>query len=196
MLEQIIEFDKELFLYLNGLGNDLWDSFWMFYTDKTHWIPFYLLLAYLIYRRLGTKMVVLTLITTILMISFTDQVTNLFKYSFERLRPCHQGGVKEIMRLVKANCGGQFGYFSGHSSNAMGVAVIVGLILKDKYKYLIYLLIIWAILMGYSRIYIGVHYPLDVLSGFIFGGLSGFGFYKLDKYLQTRFTLKERDLDN
>jgi len=193
MLDQLIEFDTELFLYLNRLGTETWDWFWMAYTTKWHWIPFYALLAYLLYKRLGTKMVVLTIIIAILMISFTDQITNLFKSGFERFRPCHQDGVKDIMRLVKENCGGRYGYFSGHSSNSMGVAMLVGLMLKNKYKYLIYILVIWAILMGYSRIYIGVHYPLDVISGFIFGGLSGFGFYKLDKYLQSRFTLKEVD---
>lgn len=193
MLEQLVEFDRELFLYLNGLGSETWDWFWMSYTTKWHWIPLYALLAYLIYKRLGTKMVILTLITAIFMVSFTDQVTNLFKHGFERLRPCHQEGVEEFMRLVKEGCGGRFGYFSGHSSNSMGVAILVGLILRDKYKYLVYVLFVWALLMGYSRIYIGVHYPLDVLSGFIFGGLSGFMFYKLDKYLQSRYTLKEVD---
>lgn len=196
MLDKIVAFDRELFLYLNGLGTPTWDAFWMFYTDKVHWIPFYLLLAFLIYKRLGTKMVVLTLIISILMVSFTDQITNLFKHNVARLRPCHEEGVSDIMRLVKSYCGGQFGYFSGHASNSMGVALLVGLVLKDKYRYLIYFLVVWALLMGYSRIYIGVHYPLDVLSGFIFGGFSGFGFYKLDKYLQSRFTVKEIDQEN
>ncbi|WP_179345652.1 phosphatase PAP2 family protein [Winogradskyella ursingii] len=193
MIEQLIELDQELFLYLNGLGNTYWDAFWLTYTAKIHWIPLYATLAYLIYRRLGTKMVVLTLITAILMVSFTDQITNLFKHGLERLRPCHEAGVAEVMRLVKDGCGGRYGYFSGHSSNSMGVAVIVGLILKNKYKYLLPMLIVWSILMGYSRIYIGVHYPLDVVSGLTFGAISGFGFYKLDKYLQSRFTLNEPD---
>ncbi|MBV7267933.1 phosphatase PAP2 family protein [Winogradskyella luteola] len=193
MLDQLIEFDKELFIYLNGLGTDTWDGFWLAYTNKVYWIPFYIFLAYLLYKRLGTKMVLLTLLIAILMVSFTDQITNLFKHGFERLRPCHQDGVKEVMDLVKSRCGGKYGYFSGHSSNSMGVAMLVGLMLKEKYKYLIYILIVWALMMGYSRIYIGVHYPLDVLSGFIFGGLSGFMFYKLDKYLQSRFTIKEVD---
>ncbi|WP_370003624.1 phosphatase PAP2 family protein, partial [Winogradskyella sp.] len=70
---------------------------------------------------------------------------------------------------------------------------LVGLLLRKKYKYLIYILAVWAITMGYSRIYIGVHYPLDVLSGLVFGALSGFAFYKLDKYLQSRFAIRKAD---
>ncbi|WP_452224217.1 phosphatase PAP2 family protein [Lacinutrix chionoecetis] len=187
MLEQLVELDHKLFLYLNSLGNVYWDAFWMTYTAKLHWIPFYALLAYLMYKRLNSKMFILTLIVIVFMITFTDQVANLFKSGVKRLRPCHNLELVDAMRLVKSYCGGQFGYFSGHASNSMAVAIFTGFILKDRYKYLIYLLIVWALLMGYSRIYIGVHFPLDVLSGAIFGGVSGYGFYRLDKYLQKRF---------
>lgn len=187
MLEQLVELDHNIFLYLNGLGNESWDAFWMAYTAKFHWIPFYALLAYLMYKRLNSKMFILTLIVIVFMITFTDQVTNLFKAGVGRLRPCHNAHLIDQMRLVKPWCGGQFGYFSGHSSNSMAVAVFAGLLLRDRYKYIVFILLFWAALMGYSRIYIGVHFPLDVISGFIFGALSGFGFYKLDKYLQKRF---------
>lgn len=191
MLDQLVQLDKELFIYLNNLGTETWDGFWMFYTTKFNWIPFYAVLLYLLYKRLNTKMFVLTIVVIALMITFTDQVSNLFKNQFvKRLRPCHETDVFSVMRLVKSYCGGQFGYFSGHASNSMAVAIFAGLMLKSKYKYLIYLLIIWALAMGYSRIYIGVHYPLDVLSGATFGGLSGFMFYKLDTYIQSRFKVK------
>ena len=163
----------------------------MAYTTKFNWVLFYAFLAYLMYKKYNTKAFVLTLIVVALMITFTDQVTNLFKHGFERFRPCHQEGVMEYMRLVKSRCGGKFGYFSGHSSNAMSVAIFVGCMLKYRFKYAVYLLVVWAILMGYSRIYIGVHYPLDVLSGFIFGALSGYMFYRLNNYVHNRFALRE-----
>lgn len=190
MLEQLIELDKELFIYLNGLGTKNWDGFWMFYTTKFNWIPFYAVLTYLMYKKLNTKMFLLTLVVVVLMISFTDQVTNLFKGGVKRLRPCYEEGVLEVMRLVRKTCGGRHGYFSGHSSNSMALAIFVGFMLKEKYKYLIYFMILWALVMGYSRIYVGAHYPLDVLSGVLFGALSGYVFYRLDKYLQSRFQLK------
>ncbi|ULC58547.1 phosphatase PAP2 family protein [Flaviramulus sp. BrNp1-15] len=191
MLDQLVEIDKELFIYLNSLGTETWDSFWMFYTTKFNWIPFYAILVYLMYRKLNTKMFILTLVVVALMITFTDQVSNLFKNVFvRRPRPCHNDEVFSVMRLVKSYCGGKFGYFSGHASNSMAVAIFTGFMLKEKYKYLIYFMIIWAAAMGYSRIYIGVHYPLDVLSGALFGALSGYIFYRLDKYIQSKFQLK------
>lgn len=190
MLEQLIQADKNLFLFLNGLGNPTWDGFWMFYTTKFNWIPLYAFLVYLMYRKLNTKMFLLTLLVIVLMVSFTDQVTNLFKHGIKRLRPCHEADVAGSMRLVKSWCGGQYSYFSGHASNSMAAAVFTGLMLRTKHKFLIFILLFWAALMAYSRIYVGVHYPLDVVSGMCFGALSGFGFYKLDVYLQKRFTLQ------
>ena len=98
------------------------------------------------------------------------------------------------MRLVKSYCGAQYSYFSGHASNSMAVAVFSGLVLKSKHKYLVFGLLFWAALMAYSRIYIGVHYPLDIISGMTFGAISGYTFYRLEKYLQSRFMRKEKPL--
>lgn len=191
MLEQLIELDQELFLFLNGLGTSTWDGFWLFYTDKVHWIPLYVVLLYLMYKKINNiKLFGIMLIVIVLMITFTDQVTNLFKKVLVmRLRPCYEDGVADAMRLVRSWCGGRYGYFSGHASNSMAVAVFTGLILRTKYKHLIFILLCWAFVMAYSRIYVGVHYPLDIVSGMLFGALSGFGFYKLNAYLQRRFTL-------
>lgn len=186
MLDKILEYDTELFLYLNNLGTSTWDGFWMFYTTKFYWIPFYAVLVYLLFKKVERKQFILILLLAAFLITFTDQVTNLFKHGFERLRPCHNEDVASLMRLVKSSCGGKYGYFSGHASNSMSIAFFVGFLLKRNYKYIFPLLFIWAFLMGYSRIYIGVHYPLDVLSGMCFGALSGFGFYCLFKYLNKR----------
>jgi undecaprenyl-diphosphatase len=190
MLDQLLGLDKTIFLALNSSGaSSFWDAFWMIYTKSIHWIPFYAFLAFLMFKKSNTKMFVLTLVVIALMIAFTDQITNVFKNGFQRPRPCYSEDLKGLMILVKSWCGSPFGYFSGHSSNSIAIAVFSGLVLRYKYKYAIYGLIVWAIFMGYSRIYIGVHYPLDVLSGFIFGCFSGYLFYELNNYLQSRFTL-------
>jgi len=93
------------------------------------------------------------------------------------------------MRLVRSRCGGRYGFFSGHASNSMALAVFIGATLHSKYKYLIYIMIVWALAMGYSRVYVGAHYPLDILCGAIFGVFSGTLFVLLNKWLQKRFQL-------
>lgn len=182
MLDQLFQYDTELFLYLNNLGNSSWDGFWLAYTTKIYWTPLYALLLYLMYKQWGNKPILVTVAIVALMILFTDQITNLFKYGFERPRPCHVEALMNKMRIVREGCGGRFGFFSGHASNSMAVAIFVGLMLKNRYKYLIYILVVWAMVMAYSRIYVGVHYPLDVFCGMLFGSLSGFFFYKLNRY--------------
>ena len=186
MLEQILHFDEELFLFLNGLGTTTWDGFWLVITNKLTFIPLYAILLFLIYRKLGIKTLLLLILVIVALITFTDQVTNLFKDGFERLRPCREEGVKEFMRFIAPRCG-KYGFFSGHSSNTMAVAVFAGLLLKPYYKYLIFILLFWSAVVAYSRIYVGVHYPLDIICGMTFGAISGFGFYKLQKYLVKRF---------
>jgi undecaprenyl-diphosphatase len=188
MLDELVQLDTELFVYLNGLGTKSWDAFWMFYTTKFNWIPFYALLLFLMYKRINSiKVFLFTLIVIVLMVTFTDQITNLFKKVLVmRLRPCYNPEIEDITRLVKRSCGGKYGYFSGHASNSMAVAVFTSLMLRSKYKYIPYILVVWAIGMAYSRIYVGVHYPLDVLSGMLFGVISGVLFYKLFKYIQFR----------
>ena len=191
MLEQLLQYDTELFLYLNNLGNINWDGFWLVYTTKGYWAPFYALLLYLLYKQWGKKPIMITIVVVTLMILFTDQITNLFKYGFERPRPCHVEALKHQMRTVREGCGGPFGFFSGHASNAMAVAIFVGFMLKKRYKYLIYVLVVWAMVMGYSRIYVGVHYPLDVLCGLLFGTLSGCLFYRINTLLIKKLSFSE-----
>lgn len=184
MIDQILQYDTDLFFYLNSLGSETWDPFWMAYTTKITWFPFYALLLYLIFRHIGKKPMLVTALVVTLMILFTDQVTNLFKSGLHRLRPCHVAElIDRGMRVVRDGCGGQYGFFSGHASNSMAVAVFVGLMLKKRFKYIQSILFVWSLLMAYSRVYVGVHYPLDILCGMIFGALSGYTFYKLNKYM-------------
>ena len=186
MLDRILEYDRELFLFLNNLGTPAWDNFWLVVTDKLTFIPLYVLLLFLIYRKLGLRVMILLLPIIVVMITFTDQMTNLFKAGFERPRPCREPEVMDLMRYIADRCG-RFGFFSGHSSNSMAAAVFAGLLLRPHYKYLIFLLLFWSAIVAYSRIYVGVHFPLDIFFGMMFGAFSGYAFYLLQQYLQKRF---------
>ena len=112
MLEELLHLDKDFFLYLNGLGADSWDNFWQFVSNKFSAIPIYVFLLILSYQKYGLKSTMLMLVSVGLLITVSDQLSNLFKYGVGRLRPCHDPDILEVMRLVKSYCGGQFGYFS------------------------------------------------------------------------------------
>jgi len=185
MIEQLLEYDTQLFLYLNNLGSEPWDGLWRLITEKYSSIPLYLLLVYLVYKKYGWRGTGLLLLCAALMVAATDQLANAFKHGIQRPRPCQEEALKELMRYVAKGCG-RYGYFSGHASSSMAAAVFLGLALRDRYKYLPYLLIVWSIIIAYSRIYLGVHYPLDIITGFAFGGLIGWGTYKLFKYGLSR----------
>ena len=186
MLEQLLQYDKELFLFLNNLGSDTWDGLWLVITNKWSFIPLYALLLFLIHKKFGMKTMWMAIVVIALMITFTDQITNLFKHTFKRPRPCREEDLLEVMRYVASRCG-RYGFFSGHSSNSMAAAVFAGLFLKPYYKNLIFILLFWSAVVAYSRIYVGVHYPLDIVCGLTFGALSGFMFYKLLMFLKKKY---------
>ena len=188
MLENILEFDEALFLYLNNLGTPTWDSFWLYYTEKITHLPMMLVIAFLLFKVLGSKKFGIALLLIAIMITLTDQLTNLAKFSFERPRPCRVAELENYIRYIAKRCG-KYGYFSGHSSNSMALAIFLGNFLKQKYKWLFPFLIIWAFGMGYSRIYIGVHYPADLLTGFTVGAIIGFLFYRLHIVISKKYSL-------
>jgi len=187
MIEQLLDFDTELFLYLNGLGSPTWDGLWLAITNKFIFGTILgILLLTLFYKTFGLKAMLLLIVVMALMITFTDQITNVFKRGFARPRPCGAEDIKDIVRFIAVRCG-KYGFFSGHSSNSMAVAIFGGLLLKPYFKKLIYVLILVSFIVAYSRIYLGVHYPLDILCGMTFGVSSGFLFYKLAQYVLHRF---------
>ncbi len=179
MLEELLSYDKEVFLILNNLGSETWDGFWMFVTDKFSSIPIYLLLLLLCYKQIGLKKTLFLVGVAILMVIVTNGLADFFKYGVQRLRPCFDPEVNALARLVKDSCGGKFGYFSAHAGNTMAVATFFSVLLKGKYRHIGIFLLFWAIFVGYSRIYIGVHFPLDVFSGMAIGLFFGWLFAKL-----------------
>jgi len=189
MFEQLVQYDKELFLFLNNLGNTTWDGFWLFMTNKWSSVPVYFLLAGLFYKSYGLKRTLLLMVTVVLLITVTDQLANFFKYGVQRLRPCYDEELNGLMRLVKNSCGGKLGYFSAHASNSFAVAFLFTYLLKEKFKYIGFFLITWACLVSYSRIYIGVHFPLDVITGAFIGLIFSWLFVKLYIFVSYKFSL-------
>ncbi|SDX84852.1 undecaprenyl-diphosphatase [Lutibacter oricola] len=187
MFETLIDKDVELLIYLNNLGTSQWDGFWLFITNKLSAIPLYILLLYFFYKQFGLKKTVVMLIFVALLIAVSDQTSNMFKYGFKRLRPCHNDAIVNLIRLVKPSCGGKFSYFSAHAANSIAIAVFFSLWLKQYYKYLMPILLFWAFAVAYSRVYIGVHFPLDILTGALFGVFYALIFYYLLKLFYTRF---------
>lgn len=186
MIEQLLEYDTQLFLFLNNLGSEPWDGLWLAITEKLTFIPLYALLLFLLYKKFGAKSLLVFVVLVALMITFTDQITNVFKRGFMRPRPCGEVDLIDHMRFIAVRCG-KYGFFSGHSSNSMAAAVFAGLMLKPFYKNLIFVLLVWSVIVAYSRIYVGVHYPLDILCGLTFGALAGFMFYKIAEYALKKF---------
>lgn len=186
MLEQLKYFDRELFLYLNNLGVKEWDWFWVFITEKEVSIPLYAVLLFLIYKKIHLQGLLITVVTVALMVTFTDQLSNLFKDTFQRFRPCNEAFM-EYGRFLAKRCG-KYSFFSGHAISSFAVATFVSNILKPYYKNIFYFMFTWCVLITYSRVYIGVHYPADILVGALFGLFAGYMFYKLHSYLRKRFS--------
>jgi undecaprenyl-diphosphatase len=181
MLEKVIAFDTQLFIYLNGLGSETYDSFWLFITKQSNWTPFFLLLLYLVYKKIGVKSTLFLLLFISLLLVVTDQTCNLFKFTFQRLRPCNNPEIKSFIRIVKSS--NTFSFFSGHAANSMATMTFLFLLLKKHYRYA-FLLFLFPLIFAYSRIYLGLHYPLDIVTGYLVGASFGFIAYQLyQKYV-------------
>jgi len=189
MLEELLKLDRELFLFLNNLGTPGWDGFWMFVTNKWSSIPLYVILLIIVYRNYGLRKTLFLLAAIALLITVTDQLSNFFKMGVQRLRPCYDTDLEGMMRLVKSSCGGKFGYFSAHAANSFAIAFFFSFLFRSRYVLLPWILILWAILVASSRIYIGVHFPLDVMSGGLIGILMAWLFSRLFIFAQHKFQL-------
>jgi len=187
MIEEILHFDKSLFLYLNSLGSKSFDFFWLLITNKLLNFLFYFSLLFVFFRRYGTNKTFNIFLFALILVSIVDQTTNLSKFFFERLRPCYDEQISLLSRIVSNQCGGKFSFFSAHASNSFALATFFSFLFKNL-KYLRIIVLFLAILIAYSRIYIGVHYPLDVITGASVGLIISITYiHFLNKYLKNRF---------
>ena len=181
-MELLLELDKNLFLLINQSGIEFLDPIMLFITNKLSSIPIYLFLIYLIFKK-KKKQSVLILLSILTLIILTDQGSvQLFKNTIERLRPCH---FLEEVRLVKEHCGGQYGFISSHAANTFGLTFFISKIFKNRQLFIF--LFCWAAIVSFSRIYIGVHYPVDLLGGAIWGVFMAFISFKIYSIIYKKY---------
>jgi undecaprenyl-diphosphatase len=184
-LQHIMEIDKELFLSLNSLHNPFWDTIMLMVTRKETWIPFFGIILFFIIKNYRSKALPILLLLT-LAILFSDQVSVLLKDYFQRFRPVHDTVIGPLVHNVLRK-GSLYGFVSSHAANGFAIFVFTSRLFKNPgYRFLI---LFWAVLFSYSRIYSGVHYPLDILGGAVLGWLIGILFFKLLMFVENHFLL-------
>lgn len=180
--------DRDLLIWLNQAHSPFWDTFMTIITGKWIWVPFYVLIAVFIYLN-NKKSWWLILLAIGCTIACADMFASSFlKPYVERLRPCHVLQLQEMLNMP-GGCGGKYGFISSHASNTFGLATFLFLLFRDKYSW-ISLIFVWALIVSYSRIYLAVHYPGDILAGMVAGSFWAVLFFNIYKTTEKRFLIK------
>jgi undecaprenyl-diphosphatase len=179
-LTQLLTKDQALFSLINGKWtNIVFDKLMPWLRTSNNWVPFYAALLIYLFVKWGSK-AWKWLIIVALNVTITDQISSsFFKPFFHRLRPCADLAIMYKSRLLLDHCAGGFSFTSSHAANHFGLAMLVFMTLQPLFKKYTFLFFIWAAIIGYAQIYVGVHYPLDVLVGSCIGLLVGYGMSKL-----------------
>ena len=184
-IQQLIGFDQELLLKINGSDSLFWDGFMWMATNKLTWIPMAIALLYVIFKNNKIKEAFLLIGLIILVITLADQISSGFcKPYFARFRPTQDPELMYQIDVVNGYRGGMYGFTSSHAANTFGVALFLSLVMRSWSLSII--LFIWAALNAYSRMYLGVHYPGDIFFGTLTGLGSGILMYLLYNYLQKK----------
>jgi undecaprenyl-diphosphatase len=185
----MVELDHNLFLYLNSLHSPFWDQIMWFMSAKLVWIPLYLFIIYLLWQKYRGKIWVV-LLFALFAILLADQISVFIKVHVGRLRPCRDPSMQGLVHIVRGICGGKFGFVSSHAANTFALAALSAPMLKKKWFTIS--IFSWAAVVSYSRIYLGVHYPGDVLCGTILGILVGYAMFLGFNSVIDRIKLPEK----
>jgi undecaprenyl-diphosphatase len=191
LIEFLDHIDHAFFLFLNGFHNPFFDGVMFGATKSLVWLPLYLFFLFFVIRKYKWNTLMI-LVFAALMIMVSDQLSNVVKDTVQRLRPSNQPGL--MVHIVEAYKGGTYGFYSAHASNTFSVVVFLVILLGRKYWYVTIPAILWSLLTSYTRIYLGVHYPGDILAGWIAGGLVGFLFGKSAQWTVNRINQRKQYL--
>jgi undecaprenyl-diphosphatase len=183
-METLLQLDKELFVWFNSSHSAFWDAMMMFFTRIEFWIPFYILVAYQIFKHKG-KEAWWWLIGLSLLILFGNLIsTYLFKNILQRLRPSHEPDLSGIVNLVNAYAGDKFGFVSSHATVVFAFAIYTSKLFKNNIYTLF--ITIWSLLIVYTRLYLGLHYPGDIIGGMALGLGVGYFFHRITRWWVSR----------
>lgn len=176
MLEKLLEWDKDTFIYLNSHGIEEYDLFWSTITNITTWIPLFVLFFVLVFIKYPKREALFIALTVLALIFFILYATHITKEFVARLRPNNNEEINTLIRILKSPV--SYSFFSGHAASSFSITTLIVLFLRKRLKWC-WLFYIWPLLFAFSRIYVGVHYPVDIIVGAIVGILSAFLFYNL-----------------
>jgi undecaprenyl-diphosphatase len=191
LLDRLLLWDRETFLYLNSLGVEDYDIFWSVATNINTWIPLFLLFLILVIAKFPKKEASFITTTILLLLGFVLLVMNLTKDFVERLRPNNNAEINTVIRILKSPEG--YSFFSGHAATSFAITTLIVLFLRKKIRW-VWIFYLWPLVFSFSRIYVGVHYPSDIVAGAFFGLLSAFLFYALYKRFIVPYLLLTRPL--